>query len=334
MPVETLLCNILYTLALKTFCEVIGMKVLITPRSFSKSGADAVKLLKEKGYEVVENKTGKTYLRETMINLCKDADGVIVGTDTMDEEVLRGSVKLKAISKYGAGVDNIDLKTAESLGIKVRRAAGANATSVAELAVGMFFAIARNIVSSAAAVKNGKWEKASGTGITGKSLGIIGLGCIGREVARMAFGLGMNIYGYDPYFNDNEFAQKYGIKTAGLDDLFSASDFITLHLPLTDETKYIVNEKTLGLMKKTAFLINTARGELVDEDALYEALYKGTIAGAAQDVFSKEPPEVNDRFLKLNNFILTPHIGASTQEAVDKMIEISTKNLIEMLEEK
>lgn len=316
------------------FFGVIRMKVLITPRSFSKSGAEAVKLLKEKGYEVVENRTGKTYTRETMIELCKDADGVIVGTDRMDEEVLRGAPRLKAISKYGAGVDNIDLKAAESLGIKVRRAAGANSTSVAELAVGMFFAIARNIASSAAAVKNGRWEKISGTGITGKSLGIIGLGCIGREVARMAYGLGMNIYGYDPYFNDNEFAQKYGIKILKLDDLLSVSDFVTLHLPLTDETRYIINSRTLKLMKKTAYLVNTARGELVDEDALYEALTEGVIAGAAQDVFSKEPPDGDDRFLKLDNFILTPHIGASTQEAIDKMVQISTNNLIEMLDGK
>lgn len=310
------------------------MKVLITPRSFSKAGEEAVKLLMEKGYEVIENRTGRTYAYEEMSALCIKADGIIVGGDTMDARVLRNAKNLKAISKYGAGVDNIDLNIAKELGIKVSSAAGANATSVAELTIGLIFAISRNIVKSATDVKNGNWEKIFGCGITGKTIGIVGLGHIGMEVARMAFGLGMKINGYTPHYKDNQFTKMYGINQVGFEDLLKGSDIVTLHLPLTDKTNFIINKDTLKLMKKTAFLINTSRGGLIDEEALYEALINGVIAGAAQDVFSKEPPESKNKLLCLDNFILTPHTGAYTPEAIQKMVLLSTENLIDMLEEK
>jgi D-3-phosphoglycerate dehydrogenase len=308
------------------------MKILITPRSFVKAKDKALELFKNYDFEIIENTTGETFNEEEMIDICSDIDGIIVGVDPMTEKVLNSAKKLRAISKYGAGLDNIDLNIAKERGIKVERAVATNSTSVAELAVGLFFSIARSIESSARSVRNGGWGRTVGCELTAKTVGIIGLGSIGREVARMAHGLGMKIIGYDPYFNDEIYFKKMEIQKKGLDELYANSDFISLHLPLTNETKHMINSETLSMMKKTAYIINTSRGSLVDEDALYEALVNGVIAGAAQDVFSKEPPGKH-KLLELDNFILTAHIGAQTKEAVERMAVQSTKNLIKMLTE-
>lgn len=307
-------------------------KILITPKSFSNAKQKAMELLNQFDFEIIENTTGKTYNEEQMKELCSDIDGIIVGIDPMGENVLRNAKKLKAISKYGAGLDNVDLKTAEDLGIKVDRALATNATSVAELAVGMFFNLSRNIIPSAISVKNNGWSRIIGQELTGKTVGIVGLGAIGREVARMSYGIGMNIIAYDPYFKDETFIAQYKITISEIEDLFSNCDYVSLHLPLTEETENIINSKTLSMMKKSAYIVNTSRGGLIDEDALYDALSKGIIAGAAADVFSTEPAGEH-KLLTLENFILTAHIGAFTKEATEKMVIQSTKNLIRMLEE-
>lgn len=306
-------------------------KVLITPRSFSQSGERAYNLLKEHGFEIIVNTLGKTFTEEQMMEQCADVDGIIVGIDPITEKVLRNAKRLKAISKYGAGLDNIDLKVAEELGIKVDRAAGTNAVSVAELAVGLFFTLARGIPAVWRNVRGGGWDRVRGVELLGKTAGIIGLGNIGREVARMASGLGMYVIGYDPYVNPgDEYISKYSIKLMEIADVIKNADFLSLHVPLTEETRHMINTSTLKTMKPSAYIVNTSRGELVDEEALYEALTSGIIAGAAEDVFSKEPPGEH-KLLTLDNFILTPHIGAFTAEANVKMAEKSAVNLINML---
>ncbi|GLI50332.1 2-hydroxyacid dehydrogenase [Tepidanaerobacter syntrophicus] len=306
-------------------------KILITPKSFFRAKDKADEIFSQYDLEIVENNTGKTLTKQQMLELCSDVDGVIVGLDPMDKEVLRNARKLKAISKYGVGLDNIDLNVAQELGIKVRRAEGANTRSVAELAIGLFFALSRNIPKAVINVKDGRWDRAIGTEIGAKIVGIIGFGAIGREVAKMASGLDMEIMAYDPYFNDIELIKAMNVKMTSIDEILEKADFITLHLPLNEETNKIINSKTLSKMKQTAYLVNTARGELVDEDALYNALKNGIIAGAAQDVFSHEPPDKQNKLLALDNFILTPHIGAYTKEATERMVATSAKNLIEML---
>lgn len=309
-------------------------KVLITPRSFRESGEKPYRILNRNGCEVLENTTGKTLSEEQMTALCKDMEGLIVGIDPVTRKVLENAPKLKAISKYGAGLDNIDLAAAAELGIEVRSAAGTNAVSVAELAVGLFFTLARNIVPAAISTKNGKWDRRRGVEVRGKTVGILGLGNIGREVARMSHGLGMNILAYDPFANpSNEYIRNYEITLADQAEVIQEADFLTLHLPLMEETKKVINTKTLAMMKRSAYLINTSRGELVDEGALCEFLTSGLIAGAASDVFSKEPPGEHP-LLKLDNFILTSHIGAYTAEANQRMAEVSARNLLEMLGEK
>jgi D-3-phosphoglycerate dehydrogenase len=306
-------------------------KILITPKSFRGSMDKAMELLMPYNYEIIENTSGKTYAEDQMLEFCSDIDGIIVGIDPISEKVLRNAKNLKAISKYGAGLDNVDLNVAEELGIQVDRALATNATSVAELAVGFFFDLARNIILSALSVKKNGWGRAIGREITGKTVGIVGLGAIGREVARMCSGLGMSIIAYDPYFKDNSFLEKNSIKLTVLEEVFKEADFISLHSPLTQETENMINKNTLALMKKSAYLVNTSRGGLIDEDALYEALSNGTIAGAAADVFSQEPAGEH-KLMTLDNFILTAHIGAFTAEATEKMVIQSTKNLIRMLE--
>jgi D-3-phosphoglycerate dehydrogenase len=315
----------------KQLKEVPVLKILITPRSFPQSGEMAYRLFKEHNLEIIENRTGKTLTEDEMAEQCRDIDGIIVGLDPMTEKVLKSAKNLKAISKYGAGLDNIDLKVAEQLGIKVDRAAGTNATSVAELAVGLFFTLARSIPVISANTKSGGWDRVRGVELNGKTAGILGLGNVGREVARMASGLGMNIMAYDPYLDPkDECINRYSITMAKDEDVIRNADFLSLHLPLTDETKYVISNRTLGIMKKTAYLVNTSRGELVNEEDLYEALSTGKIAGTAEDVFSREPAG-DHKLLSLDNFVLTSHIGAYTVEANAKMAIRSAENLLRML---
>lgn len=306
-------------------------KILITPKSFFRARDKAEEIFSKYPLEVVENNTGKTLTKGQMIELCEDIDGIIVGIDPMDEEVLRNASKLKAISKYGVGLDNIDLKVAKELGIKICIAEGTNTRSVAELTIGLFFTISRSIAKATYDVKDGRWDRTLGVELLGKTVGIIGFGAIGREVAKMSAGLSMNIMAYDPYFNDVRLAQSMNVEMADIMEILEKADFVTLHLPLNEETNKIINSEALSKMKQTAFLINTSRGELVDEDALYDALVKGAIAGAAQDVFSQEPPNKDNKLLSLDNFILTPHIGAYTKESTERMVVSSAKNLVEML---
>lgn len=308
-------------------------KVLITPRSFVQSGQKALQLLKEAGYELILNESGKTFSEDEMIEQCSEVDAVIVGIDPMTQNVITRATRLKAISKYGAGLDNIDIGTATAKGIRIDKAAGTNATSVAELAVGLFFSLARWIPLISSKNKAGGWERRRGIELKGKTAGIIGMGNIGKEVARMCFGLGMEIMAYDPYINaEDQAIRDYSVRLEDLPSIFKNADFISMHLPLTDETRNMVNRQTLAMMKPTTFLVNTSRGELVDEQALCFALQTEVIAGAASDVFSKEPP-CDDPILGLDNFILTSHIGAFTQEANEKMAMVSAQNLIRMMRE-
>ncbi|MDF2523815.1 MAG: Phosphoglycerate dehydrogenase [Clostridiales bacterium] len=306
-------------------------KILITPRSFSRYGEQAIDLMESKGYEVTVNTTGKPYSYEKFCELSSDVDGIILGVDTVDEQMLKGAKNLKGISRFGVGIDNINVEIADRLGIKIARAIGSNSTSVAELAVGFFFTLARNVVKNVNEVKAGKWNKASGMELRNKTVGVIGLGAIGKEVSRMSQGIGMKVIGYDPFVNKEEMKEKYNIDMKSFEEVLQESDFVTLHMPLTEENKYLMNKATLRLMKSTAYLINTARGGLVNEDDLYEALIENIIAGAAADVFSNESPSKDEKLLKLDNFILSSHIASLTVNAELNTINLATHNLLKIL---
>lgn len=311
----------------------MSKKILITPKSFKNYKSRAYPLIEARGYEIIENNLGRTMTESEIIDYAKqDVVGIIIGVDPLSAAVLEQCKDLIAISKYGVGMDNIDLEKAKELGLKVKNALGTNTISVAELAISLMFSMARNIPKISVGVKNGSWDRVIGCELTGKKLGLIGGGQIGKEVAKRARGLEMSVTIYDPYFNDDEFLSKYEItRCFNINEILSGSDFISLHVPVTNETKHMINDDAFSLMKPSTILINTSRGELVDEEALYKALNNAKINGAAQDVFSSEPPDKDNKLLKLDNFILTSHIGAFTNEAVEKMAMVSTCNLLEML---
>jgi len=307
-------------------------KILITPRSFPRFKHKAYPLLEAAGYEIVENTTGRTLTEEELLGYTQEnVVGIIVGVDPLPGHVLRQFKQLKAISKYGVGLDNIDLDTAEKLGIKVTRAVGTNNVSVAELTIALMFALARHIPHVVAGVKAGGWTRVAGVDLAGPYLGVGGFGQIGQEVAKRAKGLLMDVIAYSRSGDDQWFAERGVKRCDSLEELLSTADVVSLHVPATPQTKHMINAESLKLMKPSALLLNTSRGELIDEEALYEALVSKTIAGAASDVFSSEPPQPGEKLLTLDNFLLTAHIGALTDEAGERMVMVSTNNLLESL---
>jgi D-3-phosphoglycerate dehydrogenase / 2-oxoglutarate reductase len=225
--------------------------------------------------------------------------------------------KLKIIGRAGVGTDNIDVKVANEKGILVINTPQGNAAAAAELAIGLMFALARKIPQASELMRQGVWEKKKfmGVEIAGKTLGVVGLGNIGRNAASRGVGLGMNVIGFDPHPPKDLPA---GVKLVTLEELISKSDFVTLHVPLTDGTKNLFNTETFGKMKKGSYLINCARGGIVNETDVLAALQSGQLAGAALDVFGKEPPEPSPLFAH-ENLIATPHLGASSKEAQEKV---------------
>jgi D-3-phosphoglycerate dehydrogenase len=253
-------------------------------------------------------------------------DGVILGLDHCDASVIAKADRLRVISRYGAGVDAVDLEAAARKGIAVTNTPGANRNGVAELTIGLLFSLARNIPTVASGARDGIWKRDTGWELAGKTIGVIGLGAIGRSVAQLAIGLGMTVIGYDPFWA----GELAGIHVVGLAEVIANADVITLHCALTPETTNLINESAIRQMKPKAYLINTARGELVDETAALEALQSGQLGGMAVDVLRDDPPKDNP-LLKLDNFIYTPHIGATTRESVSRMAMQSAKNLVAVL---
>ena len=306
------------------------MKILITPRSFASTSDKPMKMLTEKGYEIQLNDIGRPYKKEEMLNLVSDIDGIIMGIDELSAEIIEKANKLKVISRYGTGFDNIDINMATNKKIIVTNTPTANVDAVADLTFGLILSLARRIPEADKKTKSGKWEKIIGKSVWKKTLGIIGLGKIGRQVVKRARGFKMNILVYD-LIKDKKFAPRYGIKYVNLEKLLQKSDYITIHIPLNDATRGIISYKELGKVKKEAFLINSSRGGIVDEQALYKALRNNQLRGAALDVYSNEPP-VESPLKELDNVILTPHIGAYTEEAIENMGIQAAQNLIDVLE--
>jgi len=270
---------------------------------------------------------------DELMRTVKDYDILVVRSRTkVTREVIDANAKMKIIARVGVGLDNIDVKHAESKGIQVINAEIAAMTAVAELVIGLMISLARNIPRADAAIKNGKWLKKELVGIElkGRYLGIVGVGKIGRRIGRIARGLSMNIIGYDIVPIDQQFAREVGLIVTDLNTLLSSSDFVTLHVPLTEDTKHMINEQRLSLMKKSAYLINTSRGAVIDEQALYKALKDGRIAGAALDVFEVEPP-TNNALMQLPNVVCTPHIGAQTYEAQELAANVIAERIIQIL---
>jgi len=247
----------------------------------------------------------------------KDCEGLIVRSETkVTADLLDAASSLRVIGRAGVGVDNIDVTAATIRGVVVMNAPDGNTITTAEHTIAMLISLARSIPQASSSLKSGRWDRKKfiGVELQGKTLGIVGLGRIGRVVASRARAMGMLIVAYDPFIAP-EHARDMEIELAPLDDVFARADFLTVHTPLTSETRGLVDREALSKMKHGARIINCARGGLVDEDALYEALTSGAIAGAALDVFSEEPPPTDHKLLQLDQVIVTPHLGASTKEA-------------------
>ncbi len=270
---------------------------------------------------------------EDLLKEIEQYDAIIVRSRTkVTREVIEAGERLKVIARGGVGLDNIDQETAKESGIKVVNTPEASSASVAELTLGLCFALARHIPRAHSTTAAGKWEKKAlkGVELGGKILGIVGLGRIGRELAKRAIGIGMTVIGSDPYL-DQEALKGTGIELVGLARVLQESDFISLHMPLTMETKGLIGVSELDMMKPTAYLVNCARGGVVDEEALCKCLTEGRIAGAAIDVYEKEPP-VGSPLLELGNVVLTPHIAASTVDGQKRVSIEVAKKVLESLE--
>src|SRR5262249_48883087 len=272
-------------------------------------------LLRQGGIELDERHgLSGAALQEAM----RAADGMIVRSGTrVTAELLENPGKLRAIVRAGVGVDNIDVGAATGRGIVVMNTRGGNTVSTAEHTITMMMALSRHISTADASIHAGKWERGKfvGTQLAGKTLGVVGLGRIGREVARRAAGLDMKVVGYDPFLSPDKAAQLGIEAVAGLDQLLPRCDFLTVHTPLTDGTRDLIGAKQLAMLRKGGGVLNGARGGIINEEGLLEALKPGHLAGAALDVFVQEPPAADHPLLKLPNVVTTPHLGASTSEA-------------------
>jgi D-3-phosphoglycerate dehydrogenase len=308
----------------------IRMKILVTPTSMQPGREiKALDGLKEITQDIVYNTTGKPLAEDDLIEMLKDCDGYIAGLDFITKKVMDKCPKLKVISRYGAGYDRVDIAAAKEKGIIVTNTPGVNAEAVGELAFGLMQSIARNIPYLNNQTKDGEWTRSTGIELKGKTIGILGLGAIGRVVARCAKGYDMNLIAYDPYIN-SAYCKKNNIGVGTFDEVISQSNFISLHIPLNEQTKHIINKENIAKMKAGVIIINTSRGGIVDENAAYQALKSKKIGGLGLDAFEEEPPEKSPLF-GLDNVVVTPHTGAHTKEATDNMAYLSVKNLIDIV---
>lgn len=298
--------------------DLKSCRVLVTPTSYGRSDPRLRAELEAAVGEVIYNTLGRPLTSEELRALLPGCDGYIAGLDVIDRAALEAADRLKVIARYGVGIDNIDLAAAAEKSIVVTNTPLANASSVAELTIALMLALARSLPTLVAQTKAGQWPRTIGLTLEGKTVGLIGLGAIGKQVARRLRCFGCRIVAYDPAA-DTAFAAAHGVELSSLDEVLRQADFLSLHVPLTSETRGMVNTQFLARMKPGAFLINTARGEIVDETALLEALQSGHLRGAALDVFSRQPPDPNHPLLALPQVIATPHCGAHTDGALNAM---------------
>lgn len=304
----------------------MAFRVIATARSFCNTDGPHHTFLRENGCELERCAREHPLRADELRDIIAGCDGAILGLDACDASVIERADRLRVISRFGVGVDQVDLAAASRRGIAVTNTPGANKIAVAELCLGLMFALARNIPQVTTAARGSTWKRAAGWELTGKTLGIVGLGEIGREVAVRGQALGLTVLAYDPFWT----GEMPGISRVDLAALFRESDIVTLHCALTPETRHLINAERIGQMRRGACIINTARGDLVDEAAVYEALQSGQLAGAAADVFHEDPP-TNNPLLTLDNFLATPHIGATTRESVQRMSMMAAQNVVAVL---
>ena len=292
-------------------------------------GAEGVALLESSA--TVDVKTGMK--PPELLAVISEYDGLVVRSETkVTKEVIDTAKKLQVVGRAGIGVDNIDLDAATSAGIAVVNAPTGNTVAAAEHTMALMLALSRNVPTAHQSLKSGEWKRSAfmGVEVRNKTLGICGLGRVGSEVAQRAQSFGMKLVGFDPFVSP-DYARQKGIELLTLEQLLTESDFITLHTPLTDDTRNIVNTRSLDLMQPGCFIVNTARGGLVDEPALHAALESGHLAGAALDVRTFEPPASNDTLAAHPRVLATPHMAGVSQESMERMATIAAANVVAAL---
>lgn len=305
--------------------------ILVTPTSFGRFDPRLMTDLEKQVDHVTYNMTGKPLTSEKLAELLPGVDGYIAGLDAIDAAALVAADSLQVICRYGTGVDNVDLAAAKARGIVVSNTPGANARSVAELTVAFMLLLARPVIQAAGETRAGGWPRLAGLSLQDKTAGLVGLGGIGKHVVRMLEGFECRTLVTD-IAPDQEFISHHYVELVDLAELLAESDFVSLHVPVTPETRGMVNTEFLTAMKDGAALINTSRGELVDEAALVAALMSGKLRGAALDAFDVEPPGADNPLMALTNVIPTPHMGAHTDGAANAMARMAMNDCLAVLQ--
>lgn len=303
------------------------MKVVSTSPSFAKYSTEPIDLLRQHGIDCVQLPADIS--EEAFIAQAADAQAAIVAFNAITPRVLDALPQLRIVCKHGVGVDNIDLAAAQARGVWVCNVPDSNKHAVADYTFALLLASARKVPLADQQTKAGAWPRLFGTDVHGKTLGIIGLGNIGKEVARRATGFSMRVIAHDPY-PDTAFAQGQGIELLPLDSLLAEADYVTLHIGLNDATRHLLDARRLALMKPGAHLINAARGGIIDENALFKALEAGRLGGAALDVFEEEPANAHPLYA-LPNVIASPHIAGYTPGALDLLSLTCSRNVVAAL---
>ncbi len=304
-------------------------KALITPIMLKNVDGPYRQVLLDGGFEVVYPDDPLSLKQpDVLIENLQGIDAVIASVEPYNRQVLQAS-NLKVVARNGVGYDSVDVATASELGIAVAITPGINQHSVAEHTMALMLAAAHGYPARQAEARSGKWQRKVLPRLAGKTLGLVGLGAIGKAVVPKALGLGLKIIAHDPY-PDEAFAQQHGIPLCSLDELLAQSDVVSLHLPCTAETTDIINAKTLAQMKPGAILVNTGRGGLVDEEALAESLQNGHLRAAALDVFKTEPLPADSPLAQLDSVLVCPHMGGLDEESLAGMAELAAKNIVEL----
>lgn len=304
--------------------------VLVTPTSYGRFDLTLKTQLETAVARVTYNETGKPLTSAQLQDLLPDVDGYIAGLDEIDAVALAAASNLQIVARYGVGTNNVDLDAAKARGIIVTNTPGANAASVAELTIVLMLSLLRPVGTAVAETRQGGWPRLKGQSLVGKTVGLIGLGAIGKEVARRLIGFDCTVLAFD-VAADADFAQRHGVALVAQANLLAQADIVSLHVPVLPATTNMVNADFLQQMKAGAYLINTSRGELVDEAALLAALTSGHLAGAALDAFQQEPPGADNPLLALPQVLPTPHMGAHTDGATNAMGSMALADCLAVL---
>lgn len=307
----------------------MAKKVLVTATNYSTYCSAAKALLEENGVEVIENPYGRPMTRDELLTVVGDIDGAVVGVDSWNEKIFAHAPMLRAMARFGVGVDNIDLAAAKAHGIQVTNAKGMNSNPVAELTVGLILSTLRNVPAFNASIREGKWDRFMGRDLAGMTVGLLGFGDIAQRVAKKLSGFDVSICAYDLYPN-LEKARELNVEMISMEETLHRADVVCMHLPSLPATHHIMDARTFGMMKDGSYFINTARGALVDETALAQALRSGKLTAAAIDVFDQEPVRRDNPLFALPNLFATPHTAAETYDTYHNVGLATARQLLDV----